>query len=164
MASLEEIRQNRMEKLQVLIKRGINPYPSNVPRDSSLLEFQNNFEKLETEKKVCNLAGRIMAIRGQGAILFVVLDDGTAKFQAVFKKDSTAEDIFNLFVETTDIGDFISVSGQFFKTSTGEKSVLVSNFIMASKYILPLPEKWHGLTDSDERFRKRYLDLLIDKD
>ena len=102
-----------------------------------------------------------MAIRGQGAILFVVLDDGTDKFQSVFKKDTLPEAIFTLFTSAVDIGDFVSVSGTIFTTDRGEKSILVTDWKMASKSILPLPEKWHGITDSDERYRKRYLDILM---
>jgi lysyl-tRNA synthetase class 2 len=103
-----------------------------------------------------------MAVRGQGAILFVVLSEGAEKFQAVFKKDEIEEKLFDLFVNAIDIGDFITVSGTLFTTERGEKSILVKNWSIVSKSILPLPEKWHGITDDDERYRKRYLDLLMD--
>jgi len=102
-----------------------------------------------------------MAIRGQGAILFVVLDDGKSTLQSVFKKDVLDEKLFQLFTDAVDIGDIISVTGTCFTTQRGEQSVLVSSWAMASKSLLPLPEKWHGLTDPEERFRKRYLDFIM---
>ena len=109
-----------------------------------------------------------MAIRGQGAILFVVLfdgkDNGKAKFQAVFKKDVIDEKLFRLFTSAVDIGDFISVTGTFFTTERGEQSILVKEWTIAAKSLLPLPEKWHGIQDTDERYRKRYLDILMNQE
>jgi lysyl-tRNA synthetase class 2 len=178
MASLEEIRIMRLAKIELLKKGGMDPYPSKVPRDFCLADAKANFNEYTTagakegvEQKggkyagtSVSLAGRIMAIRGQGAILFVVLDDGKGKFQAVFKKDEIPAELFALFTDTVDIGDFISVTGTFFRTERGEESILVKEWTMAAKSLLPLPEKWHGLTDVDERFRKRYLDFIMNPD
>ena len=161
MASIEELRTGRLQKLHRLQEVGMNPYPAHVPRDYPLDIVRDEFDGLVAEGKEYSIAGRIMAIRGQGAILFVVLDDGTAKFQVVFKKDTVPENLFSLFVECVDIGDFISTTGTFFTTERGEQSMLVSSWTMATKSLLPLPEKWHGLTDDDERFRKRYLDMTM---
>lgn len=161
MASLEEIRSARLKKLDLLKNRGMDPYPAKVPKDLTLKEAKTDFKKLSTEGKTLSLSGRVMAIRGQGAIMFAVLDDGTATFQAVVKKDALPPDLFSLFTETVDMGDIVSVSGTLFVTQRGEESVLVSSWLMASKSLLPLPEKWHGLTDDDERYRKRYLDILV---
>lgn len=161
MASLEEIRKTRLEKLQVLQKAGMSPYPSKVPRTFCLFDARKNFGEYEKSKKEASIVGRIMAIRGQGAILFVVLYDGKGKFQAVFKKDTIDEKLFKLFTEAIDIGDFISVTGTFFKTERGEESILVKSWTIATKSLLPLPEKWHGIQDTDERYRKRYLDLVM---
>ena len=161
MASIEELRVARLQKLHRLQEVGMDPYPADVPRDYPLNVVRDEFTGLETEGKAYSIAGRVMAIRGQGAILFVVVDDGTAKFQAVFKKDSIEEKVFSLFVECVDIGDFISVTGTFFTTQRGEQSILVTSWTMASKSLLPLPEKWHGITDPDEKFRKRYLDFIM---
>ncbi len=102
-----------------------------------------------------------MTIRGQGAILFVVLFDGSERLQAVFKKDEMDEKLFDLFTNTADMGDFVSVTGIAGKTKTGEPSIFVRNWQMATKSLLPLPEKWAGLVDDDTRYRKRYLDLLV---
>jgi lysyl-tRNA synthetase class 2 len=171
MASLEEIRATRLHKLELLKKAGMEAYPSKVPRDFCLEDARKSFEKFsksgEKISQPVSVAGRIMAIRGQGAILFVVLDDGKGKFQAVFKRDefekagTKGTALFKLFGEAVDIGDFISVTGTFFKTERGEDSILVTSWTMASKSLLPLPEKWHGLQDVDERFRKRYLDFIM---
>lgn len=161
MASLDEIRQARLAKLDILKKAGMEAYPAKVPRDMCLLDGKAKFDEYSAANRSISLAGRIMAIRGQGAILFVVLDDGKERLQAVFKKDSLDERLFKLFTDAADIGDFISVTGTFFTTQRGERSLLVSSWTMASKSLLPLPEKWHGLTDEDERYRKRYLDMVM---
>lgn len=161
MASLDEIRDARLKKLELLKARGIEPYPARVPRDFSLSQFKKDFANLESSTKEISLAGRIMAIRGQGAILFVVLFDGTEKVQAVFKKDEMPEETFSLFVDTADIGDFISVTGLPQKSKTGEESLFAKNWMMATKSLAPLPEKHAGLQDVDERYRKRYLDFLM---
>lgn len=162
MSSLEELRTIRLEKLELLKKAGMDPYPVSVPRDHCLADARANFAEYEKSGKVVNLAGRIMAIRGQGAILFVVIDDGKSTFQAVFKKDMLDQQLFQLFNDAIDIGDIISVTGTCFITNKGEQSILVRSWTIASKSLLPLPEKWHGITDPDERLRKRYLDFIMD--
>ncbi|MBP7804615.1 MAG: lysine--tRNA ligase [Candidatus Pacebacteria bacterium] len=161
MASLDELRQSRIEKMKRLTAFGMEAFPAHVPRDYPLDVVRDQFTALESSNESRSISGRVMAIRGQGAILFVVLDDGTAKFQTVFKKDSMDEKLFDLFVDTADVGDFISTTGTFFTTERGEFSMLVSDWRMATKSLLPLPEKWHGISDPDERFRKRYLDIVM---
>lgn len=161
MASIDELRTIRLAKLELLKKAGMEAYPAKVPRDHCLRDAKANFAEYEKSQKVINLAGRIMAIRGQGAILFAVLDDGRATFQAVIKKDVLKPELFELFTSAVDIGDIVSVSGTCFTTQRGEQSLLVTSWTMASKSLLPLPEKWHGLTDPDEKFRKRYLDFIM---
>ncbi|MEY2664492.1 MAG: lysyl-tRNA synthetase [Candidatus Parcubacteria bacterium] len=168
---MEELRSIRIAKLELLKKAGMDPYPAKVPRDFCLKDAKADFAQYEeggkgahAGKKV-SLVGRIMAIRGQGAIMFVVLDDGKGKFQAVFKKDAFeaagTSALFELFTTGIDIGDFISVTGTFFTTQRGEQSILVTSWTIASKALLPLPEKWHGIQDADERYRKRYLDFVM---
>jgi lysyl-tRNA synthetase, class II len=161
MSSIEEMREARLKKLELLKAMGINPYPAKVPRDIELKQLRADFASYEQSGKPISVAGRVMALRGQGAILFAVLFDGTEKIQAIFKKDEMAEEVFNLFVDTVDIGDFISVTGPAIKSQRGEESILTKEWLMATKSLLPLPEKWAGLVDVDERYRKRYLDLLV---
>ena len=163
MASKEEVRIVRLEKLNKLKSLNINPYPARVLRDLSLKELRSSFEELSKEKEI-NVVGRIMSIRGQGAISFISLYDGTDKFQGVFHKGDSDEEGFSAFKEYADIGDFISISGSPFVTQKGEESILIKNWTIVSKSLLPLPEKWHGLSDEDERYRKRYLDILMSEE
>jgi lysyl-tRNA synthetase class 2 len=164
MASLEEIREVRLQKLEILKKHGINPYPAKVPRDFDIKTLKDSFKKFEDLAKPVSVAGRVMAIRGQGAILFAVLFDGTERIQGIIKKDVLPSDTFSLFVDTVDMGDFISITGVPMVSKTGEQSILLDSWTMASKSLLPLPEKWAGLQDVEERYRKRYLDFLMNLD
>src|SRR6185369_2942981 len=150
MASLEEIKEARLAKLAILKKHGINPYPAKVPRDFDIKTLKSDFDTYESNAKPVSVAGRVMALRGQGAILFAVLFDGTERIQAIIKKDTLSENSFSLFVDAVDLGDFISVTGLPLVSKTGEQSVGVDSWTMASKSLLPLPEKWHGLQDIDE--------------
>lgn len=157
MASIEEIRAQRLSKLNLLIEKGINPYPVSTNRDTKISEAIESFE----EGKKAIMVGRIISLRPQGKIAFLNFDDGTGKFQALLKKgEPLSEDKFELFEQTFDIGDFIEIKGTLFTAKSGEKTILAEDVRMLSKALLPLPEKWHGLQDVEERFRKRYLDTL----
>ncbi|KXJ97822.1 MAG: Lysine--tRNA ligase [Parcubacteria bacterium OLB19] len=160
MSSLEEIRAERLKKLQILKDKGINPYPAEVNRSHEIISVLEQFSDLEIEKKIITIVGRVMVVRGQGAIMFVVLQDATGKLQVVFKEDVIPEESFSLFKDVVDGGDFIDVTGTLFVTQRGEKSLLVESWRMVTKSLLPLPDKYHGLQDEEERIRKRYLDLL----
>jgi len=160
MSSFEELRNIRIEKLNKLAKAGMNPYPAVSKRDFSLQEVVEDFAKLEKKKEIY-LAGRIMSIRGQGALIFFNINDGTGSFQVLLKKDEIDEKVFDLFQSTVDIGDFIQVNGKLFITKRGEKTLQASDWKMLAKSLRPLPEKWHGLQDEEERFRKRYLDIIF---
>lgn len=161
MSSIDEIRNIRIKKLELLKKAGMNPYPATSKRELSLKEAINDFISLEKKAEVKWVAGRIMSLRGQGAVIFITLYDGTANFQGLLKKDVIDEEKFNLWNETIDIGDFIEIQGKFFTTKKGEKTVEMVDWNILSKSLRPLPEKWHGLKDIEERFRKRYLDILM---
>ncbi len=157
MASIDEIRATRLEKLKALEKRGINPYPTTAHYDKTLFGVVKDFKEGDS----LSLVGRIMSVRGQGKIVFFDFDDGTGKFQALLKKgEPTKTEDFELFTDFFDIGDFIEVKGTLFLTKQNEKTILVESLRMLSKSLRPLPEKWHGLSDVEERFRKRYLDLV----
>ncbi len=160
MASIDEIRQARLNKLELLKKAGINPFPIQSARSIEVSELKTQFDALSGKQEV-TIAGRIMAIRGQGAIQFVPIFDGTGTFQAVIKKDVLDQDLFKLFGDVVDIGDIIEASGELFITQKGERSLLVKGWNMLSKSLRPLPEKWSGLQDVEERFRKRYLDTIM---
>jgi len=166
MASIEELRAARISKIEKLKEAGMNPYPASVPRDYTISEIKNKFNELvdASEKDNISTVGRVMIVRGQGAILFVVLQAGSERFQAVLKKDELKEELFDLFTNTVDNGDFIGVRGSLFVTARGEQSILIKDWYMATKSLMPLPDKWHGLQDIEETYRKRYLDILMDKE
>ncbi len=161
MASLEEIRQARLQKLQKLKAEGIDPYPVVSKKDADISRVITDFVKLEKRVKPLFLVGRIMSLRPQGALTFITFSDGTGSFQALLKKDTVREKSFSLFSEVVDIGDFIQFSGKLFITKRNEKTIEVKEWKMLSKSLRPLPEKWHGLQDVEERFRRRYLDTLM---
>ena len=161
MSSIDEIRDARIKKLELLKSKGVNPYPAKSNRELSLKEVINNFNALEKEGAPKWIAGRIMSIRGQGAIIFLTLNDGTALFQGLLKKDVIGVDKFDFFSQVVDIGDFVELHGTFFTTNRGEKTLEAKDWRMLSKSLRPLPEKWHGLQDVEERYRKRYLDILM---
>jgi lysyl-tRNA synthetase, class II len=160
MASFEEIRKVRIEKLNLLLSKGINPYPAKTSKEYSLGEVIEKFEEL-SKKKSLVLAGRVMAIRGQGGLIFFNINDGTASIQGLLKKDEMDADIFDLFTNTVDMGDFVEISGPLFVTKRGEKTLQVSAWKMLAKSLRPLPDKWDGLQDEEERLRKRYLDIMF---
>ncbi len=163
MSSFEELRNIRIEKLKKLEKAGINPYPATSRRDFPLSEVSVDFEKISQKENVY-LAGRIMSIRGQGGLVFFNINDGTGLFQGLLKKDEMDDKLFDLFAETIDIGDFIEINGKLFVTKRGEKTLQVAGWKILAKSLRPLPEKWHGLQDEDEKFRKRYLDILFNSE
>ena len=162
MSSIDEIRDTRIRKLKLLREKGMNPYPADSKKELSLQEAVSSFPALEKSKVEKWIAGRIISIREQGAIIFLTLNDGTAHFQGLLKKDMVGEEKFDFWNEVVDIGDFVEVFGIFFTTKRGEKTIEIKDWKMLSKSLLPLPEKWHGLQDVEERFRKRYLDILMD--
>jgi len=166
MASIEELRDTRIKKIELLKNAGMDSYPTSVVCDYSISEIKNKFDelvKISVEKYISTI-GRVMIVRGQGSILFVVLQSGDDRFQAVLKKDELNEALFDLFVSTVDNGDFIGVTGSLFVTARGEQSILIKEWCMATKSLLPLPDKWHGLQDQEETYRKRYLDILMDRE
>src|SRR3989344_3815105 len=164
MSSIDEIRNARIKKLELLKSKGINPYPAESKREITLKEAVDNFIELEKKKGIKWIAGRVMSIRGQGAIIFITLNDGTGSFQGLLKKDVIGGEKFDFFNEVVDIGDFVEMRGSFFVTKRGEKTLEASDWGMLSKSLRPLPEKWHGLTDVEERYRKRYLDFLMNSE
>lgn len=159
MSSLDEIRAARLAKLELLKEKDIDPYPAATARDTTNAEATEKFDSLSG--KTVTLAGRILSLRAQGQIAFFDFDDGTGRFQALLKSgEPLPKEQFELFEKAFDIGDFVEIRGTLFLTAKGQKTILADEIKMLSKTLLPLPEKWHGLQDVEERFRKRYLDLL----
>lgn len=161
MASFDEIRDARLAKLELLKKKGIDPYPATTTRTHTISEVSTNFKNLLDKKESVILAGRIMSFRAQGALIFCDIYDGSGKFQILLKNEGDTAERFDLFQSTVDIGDFVDVGGTLFITNRGQETIQVSEWRMLSKSLRPLPEKWHGLQDVEEKFRKRYLDILF---
>lgn len=164
MATIEELRDERLKKKQILEDAGINPYPGDVARTHTIQKALGDFEALSENKQEVIMAGRVMVTRGQGAILFCDFQDGTGRFQAVFKQDEMSESNFDLFKAVVDAGDFIEITGTLFTTQRGQQSLHVNHWRMLAKSLLPLPDKYHGLQNEEEQFRKRYLNLLLDSE
>ncbi len=163
MATIDEIRKTRIKKLEAIKRAGILPYPEITKRTHTITDALKGFNSISRSKKEVILVGRIKSQRGHGGSIFFDIEDGTGKIQGFLKKDRVGEKSYKFFLDNFDIGDFIEARGVLFKTKKGEKSLEVSGFKMLAKSLRPLPEKWHGLTDIEERFRKRYLDLIFNK-
>lgn len=158
---LEDIRKNRIEKLRKFKRFKIDPYPGKTKRTHSIQGVLDNFEKLSESKKLVTLAGRIRSIREHGGSTFIHFEDESGKIQAYFKKNRLGEKKYEFFLDNFDLGDFIEISGVLFKTNKGEDTIEVDDYHILAKSLLPLPEKWHGLQDTEKRYRKRYLDLIF---
>ncbi|OGZ64586.1 MAG: lysine--tRNA ligase [Candidatus Staskawiczbacteria bacterium RIFCSPLOWO2_01_FULL_40_39] len=161
MSSIEEIKKVRMEKLKSLQDAGLLAYPAKTKRTHSIIEALKSFNKLAKSGAELCLAGRIMALRGHGGATFLDVDDGSGKIQGLIKEDKVGEKGYQFFINHFDIGDFIEIKGVLLKTKRGEQTVEATDYAMLAKSLLPLPEKWHGLQDEEEKLRKRYLDILF---
>jgi len=161
MATIDEIKRARLKKLKGIESAGLLAYPGESKRTHTCQEALDQFSKL---KRVIVLNGRIVSLRQHGGLVFANIQDGFGLIQILFKKDSLGERGYKFFLDHFDIGDFVEVKGTLFKTKRGEKTLEVADYKMLSKSLLPLPEKWHGLKDIEERYRKRYLDLLFNNE
>src|SRR4030043_275608 len=164
MDETSELIQQRIKKLEVLRKDGIDPYPNNfrgthTPRDLHEPFGPLSDEELKSVGETFRLAGRIMAIRDFGKASFIQIQDRKGRIQTYLQRDIVGNAAFQLF-KTFDIGDFIGFEGKVFRTKTRELTIQVQSFRLLVKSLRPLPEKWHGLTDIEARYRQRYLDLL----
>jgi lysyl-tRNA synthetase, class II len=151
---------SRKVKLNKLMDAGIDPYPAKFDRTHMLSAVVSEFDALLKEGTVIKAAGRVKAFRGHGGLTFATLEDGSAPMQIAFHKDILGEQIYDTVLPALDLGDFIGVEGKVFDTKRGEHSIDVHKVTVLTKSLLPLPEKWHGLTDTEVRYRKRYLDLI----
>ena len=161
MASLDELRTGRLHKLESLRSRGINLYPIEVHPTDQIQNVIGRFSKLAKRTKPITLVGRIRGVRAHGGSVFADLDDGTGRIQIFFKRDIAGDEAFELFTANVDIGDSVEAKGKLFVTKRKEKTLLVASWRMLVKSLRPLPDKWHGLENVEERFRKRYLDTLM---
>ena len=151
------IRREKLDKIRAL---AVEPYGQKFEWDHHAADIRKEAEQLEKDETHVRIAGRIMIRRGQGKTAFCVLRDQTGDIQVYFKRDELPENEWALF-KLVDIGDILGIEGTVFTTHTGELTVRVLHFTMLSKSLRPLPEKWHGLTDKEQRYRQRYLDLIM---
>ncbi|MBI4359209.1 MAG: lysine--tRNA ligase [Candidatus Nealsonbacteria bacterium] len=161
MKTLEEIKKTRLEKLKSLNQAGFSGYPSKTKRTHPVGKAVEDFEELVDSKKKIILAGRIRSLRTHGKLTFLDIEDGSGKIQGLLRENNLGEKGYQFFLDHFDIGDFAELQGTLFETKTKEKTLDVTNFRVLAKSLRPLPEKWHGLQDVEERYRKRYLDLLM---
>ena len=159
--------EDRIKKGETLKKMGVTLYPAGYKPDITVSEALEQFDKMDTAdlEKVegsFSLAGRIMSLRNFGKAAFIHIKDGTGRIQAYIRKDRIGGEPYAIF-KLMDIGDFIGLKGSFFRTKTGELTLLADEIILLTKSLRPLPEKWHGLTDVEIRYRQRYLDLIVNE-
>jgi len=163
-----ELIQVRKKKLEDLKAAGINPYGTRYEVRDKAADVHARYgevvkDKLAEDKPTCKAAGRIVAFRSFGKAAFAHIQDATGKLQVYMKKDVLGEEQFKL-MNLLDIGDHIGVEGFLFRTKTDELTVEVEKLTLLSKSLRPLPEKWHGLTDIETRYRQRYVDLIVNPD
>ena len=161
---LDELVRVRLEKTENLRSKGIDPYPRNYERTHTATDAVQQFESAEFsgdhefDLDQVSIGGRITGMRGMGRVTFCDILDGTGSIQTMFRSNTLGDDYATL--RDLDIGDWIGVTGQMIRTRTGEVTVQASDFTVLCKSLRPLPEKWHGLVDTEIRYRQRYLDLI----
>lgn len=156
-------RINKIEKLKI---EGINPYPQVFDKKDSCKSIRDKFDKLKEEEisnKVVKTAGRLMLKRSMGQISFGTIQDELGKIQVLVQKGVSPLDSIDSF-KRLDVGDIVGIKGNPMKTKRGELSILAKEIVLLSKSVKPLPEKWHGIQDKEERYRKRYLDLIMNEE
>lgn len=153
-------RDIRIEKLDKIRESGVNPYPSTSERTHNCQEVVDGYDTLHKDGTIVTIAGRIMLMRPHGGLTFMTLQDDSGKCQAMFRKNDIGNDKYK-FLKNVDMADFVQVTGKLITTKTGEVTVEGEDYKLLSKALRPLPEKWHGIKDVEERYRKRYLDILM---
>ena len=159
----ELIVKERIRKIEELRKLGINPYAYKFEDKENSADLQEKYRKLKADSRTkdkARVAGRVLMIRDIGKLIFATIQDGSGRIQIQIQSGETPEKEIELWKKFVDSGDFVGVEGKILRTKRGELTILVKKVEMLTKAILPLPEKWHGLQDDEERLRKRYLDII----
>jgi len=159
-----DLLKHRRDKLAALEAAGVDPYPARFPVDGTVASVRARFddtaaEELEQLDPAVRLAGRVTALREHGKSAFSDLDDGSGRIQCHLRQKLLGDDGFGAWLDL-DLGDFVGIAGTLFRTRTGELTVRVESWEFVAKALRPMPEKWHGLKDTEVRYRQRYLDLL----
>lgn len=168
MEDYNELIQQRFRKLAEFSAMGVRPYAGKFPVSDSAKGLHQKFgnagkEELERDRVEVTLAGRIVAMRSFGKASFCHIQDGSGRIQLYFQQNTVGEELYSRF-KKVDIGDFVGARGFLFRTRTNELTVDVETFTLLAKSLRPLPEKWHGLTDVELRYRQRYVDLIVNPD
>ncbi|HNR65396.1 MAG TPA: lysine--tRNA ligase [Atribacterota bacterium] len=164
--SILSIREERIKEIEELRREGIDPFGQSFPGKEAIIKVIDKFNQIATgepSQENVIIAGRIMALRKHGKAAFADLEDQTGKIQVYIKSNFIGTDSFEIFKDIS-VGDIIGITGTVFKTKTGELTVLANKFTLLTKTLRTLPEKWHGLTDTETRYRKRYLDLIANQE
>jgi len=161
-SSLLAVRRKKLDQLREL---GVNPYANDFRVEHTFDQINTKYadatlEALEGSKDSYTVAGRVMAVRSFGKAAFLALQDRTGKLQVFVQKNSIGDESFTVF-KLMDLGDIIGITGTPFRTKTGELTLHATSFRLLTKSLHPLPEKWHGLTDTETRYRQRYVDLIV---
>ncbi len=160
---IEELRQVRIQKLEELKKQGIEPYPTSTDRTHTVGAAVEKFEELSGNKQAITLAGRVRSIRTHGKLTFGNLEDGAGAIQFLLRQDLLAEK-FEQFNTLMDMGDFLQITGSLSLSKTGEKTLEVTEYKLLAKSLRPVPQNYFGLKDLEVKLRKRYLDLIANKE
>jgi lysyl-tRNA synthetase class 2 len=168
MSSEDELIAQRKANLESLAKLGVAPYPNKFERRHTVAELVDahsgtSHDELEAERPETVTSGRILAIRSFGKANFLAVSDGRSRIQIYVRQDSLPALDFQIF-KLLDFGDWVGVEGRLFRTKTNELTIWASRLVFLAKCLVPLPEKWHGLTDVEIRYRQRYLDLVVNPD
>ena len=156
---LKQILKNRRDKLREYVDAGMDPFKiTKFDRSTNIIDIREKYDEYEGKK--VTIAGRLMSKRRMGKVGFGDLMDRDSRIQIFAKNDLLGDEQYDRF-KKLDIGDIIGVTGEVFKTETGEMSVRLEKITLLSKSLQPLPEKFHGLTDTDTRYRQRYVDLIM---
>ena len=164
MREITEQEQVRREKMENIANLGLDPFGHRYDRDSFAQDLKDKYKDVEHDafenmNDTAKVAGRIMFIRKMGKASFFSIQDKTGKIQVYISINDVGEETYNLF-KSADIGDIVGVYGKVMKTQTGEVTIKCLEYTHLVKALKPLPEKFHGLTDIEERYRRRYVDLL----
>lgn len=162
MSNIEDLRSDREKKIVRLEELRINPYPSKANITHTVKAVLDDFEKLNSSNTEVVVAGRIMAFREHGAIAFIDVQDGTGKIQCFCSREEMGEMEFSNLLDTMSTADFIEISGPAYITKRGTQAILVKDWKVLGKALQNIPSEHFGIKDEEERYRKRYLDLLLD--
>lgn len=164
MSTADELRKERERKRDLLIERGIDPYPATTARTHRITDVLNDADAYITSEERIVLTGRVMSIRRHGGSAFADIFDGSGKVQVFLSRDVLGEASFDLFNDAIDPGDFIETSGTLFRTKRDVEALEVSSWTVVTKALRAIPSEFYGIKDEDERYRKRYLDMLLNPD